>query len=199
MILAFLSIVGGWVGIPHLLGGSNHIEKWMEPVFGHGAAAAGSAHAGGVFNFSIITNAFASEGTAHAGEASVEMALMILAVVIGLLGIFIAYLMYIRFPALPGLFVRKFHGLFVLVNNKYWVDEIYHGLFVRGLFGLGQVCKRFVDEILIDGTINGIGYVLQGTGSVVRLLQSGRVQGYAFGMMIGAAAVLGYLVLRVLL
>ncbi|HAR95782.1 MAG TPA: NADH-quinone oxidoreductase subunit L [Deltaproteobacteria bacterium] len=199
MILAFLSIVGGWVGIPHLLGGSNHIEKWMEPIFGHGAAAAGSAHAGGAFNFSIITNAFASEGAAHGGEASVEMALMILAVAIGLLGIFIAYLMYIRFPALPGLFVRKFHGLFVLVNNKYWVDEIYHGIFVRGLFGLGQVCKRFVDEILIDGTVNGIGYVLQGTGSVVRLLQSGRVQGYAFGMMIGAVAVLGYLVLRVLL
>lgn len=200
MVLALLSIVGGWVGIPHLLGGGNHIERWMEPVFGHGThGAATSAHGGGGFDFSLITNAFASEGVAHGSEGSIEMALMILAVIIGLLGIFIAYLLYIRFPGLPGLFVRKFHGLFVLVNNKYWVDEIYYGIFVRGLFGIGQICKRFVDEILIDGTVNGIAYVLQGTGSMIRLLQSGRVQGYAFGMVVGAVVVLGYLVMRVLL
>jgi NADH-quinone oxidoreductase subunit L len=199
MVLALLSIVGGWVGIPHLLGGNNHIEKWLEPVFGHGAAGAESAHAGGGLDFSLVTNAFAAHGSAGGGEASVELQLMILAVAIGLLGIFIAYLLYIRFPSLPGLFVRKFHGLFVLVNNKYWVDEIYYGIFVRGLFGIGRICKRVVDEILIDGTVNGMAYVLQGTGNIVRRLQSGSVQGYAFGMIIGAVAALGYLVMRVLL
>jgi NADH-quinone oxidoreductase subunit L len=201
MLLALLSIVGGWVGIPHVLGGANHIEKWMEPVFGHGAHGAEAAHAGGGFDFSLVTNAFAAHGgaAAEAGGASIEMALMILAVAIGLLGIFVAYLMYIRFPSLPGLFVKRFHGLFVLVHNKYWIDEIYHAIFVRGLFGIGRICKRFIDEVLIDGTINGIGYVLQGTGNVLRLFQTGRVQGYAFGMILGAVFVLGYLVMRVLL
>jgi NADH-quinone oxidoreductase subunit L len=199
MVLALLSIVGGWVGIPHVLGGANHIEKWMEPVFGHGEAPTGPVHAGGIWDFSLVTNAFASQAGGHGGEAALEMQLMILAVAIGLIGIFAAYLMYIRFPQSSDIFVQKFRGLFLLVNNKYWVDEIYHGIFVRGVFGLGLICKRFVDEILIDGTVNGIGYVLQGTGSLVRLLQSGHVQGYAFGMIIGAVAVLGYLVMRVLL
>jgi len=46
MILAVLSLIGGYVGVPALLGGSNHIEKWLEPVFGHHAAPA-AAHAGG--------------------------------------------------------------------------------------------------------------------------------------------------------
>ena len=128
VILAFLSIVGGWVGIPHVLGGGNHIEKWMEPVFAGSGAGAAATHAGSGWDFSLVTNAFASHGGGHGGEGALEIQLMILAVIIGLIGIFAAYLVYVRFPGLSDRFVKKFHGLFVLVNNKYWVDEIYHGI-----------------------------------------------------------------------
>lgn len=134
MILAVLSLIGGYVGVPALLGGSNHIEKWLEPVFGHHAAPA-TAHAGG---FNIISTAFASSGGTEGAGHAIEMQLMIGAVIIGLLGIFIAWLFYVKNPNLPKKFVEKFHGLFTLVHNKYFIDELYGFIFVRGLFKLGD-------------------------------------------------------------
>ncbi len=194
MILAVLSIVGGYVGVPHLLGGSNHIEKWLEPVFGHHAPAA-ATHSGG---FSIVSTAFASGAEGGGAEASAEMQLMIGAIIIGFLGIFIAWLFYMKYPNLPKRFVEKFHGLFTLVHNKYFVDELYGFIFVKGLFKLGKVCKDFFDETIIDGIINGIAAVLSGIGSLIRKIQSGFVQGYAFAIIFGAIIVIGYLISRIL-
>ena len=85
------------------------------------------------------------------------------------------------------------------VYNKYFVDEIYGAVFVRGLLGLGTVLKNFFDEIVIDGTINGVAALLRGVGSLLRLLQTGYVQGYAFAMIVGAIIVIGYLVVRVMM
>ena len=115
------------------------------------------------------------------------------------MGIFVAYYLYIRHPDLPARFVRAFPGVFSTVYNKYYVDELYNAIFVRGLFALGRFCKRVIDEILIDGTINGVAYLLGGIGSILRRVQAGYVQGYAFGMIIGAIFVLGYLIMRVIL
>ena len=194
MILAVLSIIGGYVGVPHLLGGSNHIEKWLEPVFGHHAPA--TAHAGG---FSFVNTAFASSGEAAGIEAGMEMKLMIGAIIIGLLGIFIAWLFYVKNPNLPKKFVEKFHGLFTLVHNKYFIDELYGAVFVKNLFRLGALCKEFFDETIIDGIINGVAAAMGGIGSLVRRVQSGFVQGYAFAIILGAIIVIGYLVSRMIL
>ncbi len=95
--------------------------------------------------------------------------------------------------------MRTFPGVFRTVNNKYYVDELYQAVFVRGLFALGRFCKRVVDETLIDGTINGVAWLIGGIGSLIRLIQTGYVQGYAFAMIIGAIVVLGYLIMRVIL
>ncbi len=195
MILAVLSIVGGYVGVPHLLGGSNHIEKWMEPVFGHHAPAA-AMHAG---DFSLVNTAFASGGETAGAAQGAEMNLMIGAIIIGLLGIFIAWLFYVKNPELPKKFVQKFQGLFTLVHNKYFVDELYGFIFVKGLFKIGAVCKEFFDETIIDGIINGIAAALAGIGSLIRRLQNGLVQGYAFAIIFGAIIVIGYLISRMIL
>ncbi len=194
MILAVLSIIGGYVGVPGLLGGSNHIEKWLEPVFGHHAAPA-AAHAGG---FNIISTAFASSGGAAGADHGMEMQLMIGAVIIGLLGIFIAWLFYVKNPNLPKKFVEKFHGLFTLVHNKYFIDELYGFIFVRGLLKLGRFCKDFFDEMIVDGIVNGIASLLAGVGGIIRKVQTGAVQGYAFAVILGAIAVVGYLISRIL-
>ncbi len=194
MILAVLSLIGGYVGVPALLGGSNHIEKWLEPVFGHHAAPA-TAHAGG---FNIISTAFASSGGAEGAGHAIEMQLMIGAVIIGLLGIFIAWLFYVKNPNLPKKFVEKFHGLFTLVHNKYFIDELYGFIFVRGLFKLGRFCKDFFDEMIIDGIVNGIASLLAGVGGIIRKVQTGMVQGYAFAVILGAIVVIGYLISRIL-
>lgn len=192
MVLAVLSLVGGYVGVPHLLGGSNYIEKWLEPVFGHSPAPTQSMHA---FDFSVISNAFASSGAAGAAhETSAELYLMIAAIAIGLSGIFIAWLFYVKNPELPKKFVKKFEGLFVLVHNKYFVDEIYGFIFVNNLFRLGNLCKNFFDEKIIDGIINGTASLMAGIGGLLRRLQNGLVQGYAFAMILGAIFVLYYMI-----
>jgi len=191
MILAALSVVGGYVGVPHILGGDNHFEKWLEPVVGGGGE---TAHA---WSFDLVTQAFASGGTEGAG--SLEMVLMVVAVLVAAFGIYMAYLMFLKKPELSERFVERFKGLYTTVNNKYYVDEIYNAIFVQRLLGLGRFLKNIVDEILIDGTINGLAWLLRGIGSVVRLLQTGYVQGYAVAIMAGAIIVLGYLVLRMIL
>ncbi len=195
MILAVLSVIGGYVGVPHIIGGSNLIEKWLEPVFGgaHGAAHTGH-HAG---TFSIISQAFASTGGAEGATA--EMTLMITSTVVAFIGIYIAYLFYIKNPELPRRFVARFSGFHRTVYNKYFVDEIYGAVFVRGVLGLGTALKTFFDETLIDGTINGMAGFLRWCGSMLRMVQAGYVQGYAFAMIVGAIVVIGYLVVRVML
>ncbi len=195
MILAILSVIGGWIGVPLILGGSNRIEQFLEPVFG--GAGEHAAHAGGFSIINMIGPAFASSGGGE--ESSAEGTLMILSVVIALIGIFIAYRLYIRNPELPKRFVARFSGLHRAVYNKYFVDEIYGATVVRGLLGLGTVLKNFFDEIVIDGTINGVASFLRWCGSLLRLLQAGYVQGYAFAMIVGAIIVIGYLVVRVML
>jgi NADH-quinone oxidoreductase subunit L len=193
VILAVLSVIGGWVGIPKVLGGENRFEQWMEPVFGHPKEASVPA-----INF--VTKAYsAGAGGAQAQSGSMEGTLMIGAIIVALLGIFIAYYLYIKRTELPERFVKRFPRLFRTVNNKYYVDELYYAVFVRGLLGLGWFWKRVVDEIIIDGIVNGIAYVLKGLGSLIRLVQAGYVQGYAFGMIAGAIAVLGYLIIKVIL
>ena len=195
MVLAVLSIVGGYVGVPHVLGGHNLIEKWLEPVFGH--ASAQKMHA---LDMNIVGNAFASsaEAGAHA-SGSVEMNLMIAAIAIALIGIFVAWLFYVKNPEIPKKFVQKFHGLFTLVHNKYFVDELYGFVFVKGLFKIGALCKEFFDEMIIDGIINGIAALMSGIGSLIRRIQNGLVQGYAFAIIFGAIIVIGYLISRMIL
>jgi NADH-quinone oxidoreductase subunit L len=191
MVLALLSVIGGWVGWPHILGGSNHFEKWLEPVFG-GEKEAAVAPA---INF--ISSAFASAG--GESQSSAEGTLMILAILVAIAGISVAYYLYIRRPDIPVAFVRSFPGLFNTLYNKYYVDELYQAIFVKGLFALGRFCKRVVDEIIIDGTINGVAYLVNGVGGALRYIQTGYVQGYAFAMIIGAIFVLGYLIMKVVL
>jgi NADH-quinone oxidoreductase subunit L len=190
MILAVLSIVGGWVGIPAILGGENRFEHWLEPIFGHAKEAAAPA-------FHLVSNAYAAGG--ETAGSSAEGVLMVLAIIIALVGIYIAYYLFMKKPEIPERFVRSFPGLFRTVNNKYYVDELYHAIFVRGIFALGTLCKRFFDETIIDGAVNGIAYLLSGIGSLIRRIQAGYVQGYAFAMILGAIGVLGYLIIRVIL
>ncbi|MFA5618336.1 MAG: hypothetical protein WDK95_16015, partial [Syntrophorhabdaceae bacterium] len=146
----------------------------------------------------IISTAFASSGGTEGAGHAIEMQLMIGAVIIGLLGIFIAWLFYVKNPNLPKKFVEKFHGLFTLVHNKYFIDELYGFIFVRGLFKLGRFCKDFFDEMIIDGIVNGIASLLAGVGGIIRKVQTGMVQGYAFAVILGAIVVIGYLISRIL-
>jgi NADH-quinone oxidoreductase subunit L len=122
--------------------------------------------------------------------------MMAVSVVIALIGIGMAYLFYVKNPALPKLLAEKQKGLYKLVYNKYYIDELYEILFVDSLKGLGKGLWRGFDEFIIDGTVNGIAYLIGWLSSVMRKMQTGMVQNYAFSMVVGAVIIAGYYIVR---
>ena len=188
-ILAALSLIGGYVGIPHILGGANHIHEFLAPVFG---PAAQHASTGG--HFSFISAAWAAAESGAHESSSLELALMVLSVAIALVGITVAYVFYLRSPDLPRRFTAKFAGFYNWVHNKYFVDELYEFLFVRGILKAGAFLLRVVDLSLIEGLVNGSAKVLQQSGAKLRRLETGFVQQYAIGIIAGAIIVAGYFI-----
>jgi NADH-quinone oxidoreductase subunit L len=191
IILAALSLVGGYVGIPHLLGGANEIEGFLAPVFGHAPPVPPVTTTAG---FDIISTAWASSG-GGGGEGSLELALMVVSVIVALIGIAMAYLFYVKHPALPDRFTARFARLYTVVHHKYFVDEAYDFLFVRGTLKVGGFLLKVADGWIIEGLVNGAAEVFQRAGGKLRRVQTGYVQEYAFGIIVGAVIVVGYLVL----
>jgi NADH-quinone oxidoreductase subunit L len=191
MVLAGLSIIGGWIGWPHVLGGANHIHEFLAPVLGGGAESA-KAHAG----ISLLSQAWASGGEAGGHSAALEVVMMVVSVVIALIGIGIAFLFYVKNPALPKLVADRWKRLYKLVYNKYYVDELYEILFINSLKNLGTGLWKGFDEFVIDGTINGIAYFIGLLSGVMRKMQTGLVQNYAFSMILGGIVLAAYYIVR---
>lgn len=189
-VLMVLSIIGGWVGIPHVLGGSNHFHEFLAPVVGGGESE--KAHTG----ISLFSQAWASSGEGAGHSVALEILLMVVSVVIALIGIGTAYLFYVKRPELPAKLAERRRGLYRLVLNKYYVDEIYQVLFVDSLKRLGTGLWRGFDEFVIDGTVNGIAYFLGWISSVLRRVQTGLVQNYAFSILAGGVILAVYYLLR---
>jgi NADH-quinone oxidoreductase subunit L len=191
MVLAVLSIIGGYIGVPHVLGGANHIHEFLAPVLGGGAEPA-KVHTG----ISILTQAWASGGEAGGHSATLELIMMVVSVVIALIGIGIAYLFYVKNPAIPKMLAEKWKGLYKLVFNKYYVDELYEILFINSLKNLGTGLWKGFDEFVIDGAINGTAYLIGWISGRLRKIETGVVQNYAFSMIIGGVVLVAYYVVR---
>ncbi len=204
IILAAGSVIGGYLGFPHLLGKylghiPNLLEKWLEPALRHPTFI----HA-----------------THHASEA-VEFGFMGLSILIAFTGIFIAYLFYIKNPELPKKFVETFQGVFHVVHNKFFVDEIYEALFVQATKNLGTFlwgfdvwvvdgivngarhftvyvseASGYFDRIVVDGLVNIVGQTVEGIGYLFRRVQTGYIQTYAFVMALGFLVLIGYYIFR---
>jgi NADH-quinone oxidoreductase subunit L len=214
MALAIGAIVAGFVGVPLALGGTNAIERFLEPSFtaaGAGPAAAAPTAAGA--------------GLAPAGEAAhaaaahlshgAELGLMLLSVLVAAGGILLARHFYLKNPDIPGRLAARWPGLHALLFNKYYVDELYDASVIRGTVGGGRALWTF-DGQVVDGAVNGSGaltritswvshmadkYVVDGLVNLVgwtasegslslRRLQTGLVQNYALLMVIGVFAFL---------
>jgi NADH-quinone oxidoreductase subunit L len=191
MILAVLSVIGGYVGVPHVLGGANHIHEFLAPVLGGGAEPA-KVHAG----ISILSQAWASSGEAGGHSATLELLMMVISVVIALIGIGIAYLFYVKNPAIPKMLAGKWKGVYTLVFNKYYVDELYEILFINSLKNLGTGLWKGFDDFVIDGLVNGIAYLIGWISGGLRKIQTGVVQNYAFSIIIGGIILVAYYMVR---
>ena len=120
-------------------------------------------------------------------EAPEAFGPMAVASAAGLLGIALAYLMYVYKPGIPDSIANGAKGLYTLIYNKYFVDEIYDAAVVKPLVeGSRVVLWKGADAGLIDGIVNGIGARAKGIGSVLRLAQSGNTRSYATWVAFGS-------------
>ncbi|MBW2120339.1 MAG: NADH-quinone oxidoreductase subunit L [Deltaproteobacteria bacterium] len=202
MILAALSIAGGWIGIPHALKGANRFHEFLSTAIRTSPETGGSAAA--KIHLLLASNQSTAElakhglVSAHPPVDPTEYTLMALSVGIALVGLAVAYLLYMAKPVLGERFVASWQRLYRLVLNKYYVDEIYEVLFIDSLKGLGRGLWKGVDTFLIDGAVNGVAYVIRILSDLMRRLQNGLVQSYALSMVVGGVVVMGYYVIRVI-
>ena len=173
MVLAVLAVVGGWIGVPAVLGGANRFEHWLAPVFGHAAPAA-------------------AEGGAH-HSAVLEWLLMGGSVLVAACGIGLAYSLYRVRPNRPAEIAAKVPGIYDVVLNKYYVDELYDIVFVRRIVNGSIWLWQAFDAAFIDGIVNGVAAIVREAGDAIRRAQTGVVGNYAFSLLLGAVLIVGYL------
>ena len=99
--------------------------------------------------------------------------------------------MYVVNKELPDQITSSLGGLYRVVYNKYFVDEIYDATIVNPMItGSRTVLWKGVDQGVIDGIVNGVGTQSKGIGGVLKLLQSGSIRSYATWIVLGSVAVL---------
>jgi NADH-quinone oxidoreductase subunit L len=172
MILAVLSVVGGFIGFP-IVEGWNKFSEFLAPVFAKSAPAEAVHHA-----------------------VSFEVAMMLVSMAIAGLGILLAYKMYIKSPSLPDQMAQRYRVPYSMISNKYWVDEIYDFVFVGPLVRFSVFLWRIIDDILVDGTVNGVAAVAREGSEVFKRLQTGNIQGYALSILMGVVFLVGYLLVN---
>ena len=183
MVLAFLSIFGGWFAAPKLVGGIDYFEKFLGPVFASSESAAPVAGAPMI----RVVDPSLSPTPPVTPVMSLLHALTGWPVIVGILGLLVAWWFYIKSPDIPKRMAQSVRGLYTLLLNKYYVDEIYAALIVRPLLWIStHVLWHVVDEGLIDGTVNGTATVARESGSQARKIQSGNTRSYAAWVILGA-------------
>ena len=188
IVLACLSVIGGYVGIPHVLGGRNFFHEFLAPVLGGHPEGAGHAA------FSLVKPAFASGGAGEGAGINMELLLMGVSVAIAIIGICIAFYLYIWKTEVPKRLGKRFKTIYTIVFNKYYVDEIYEACFVNSTKRLGTFLWRKFDDGIIDRSVNLVADLMLWLGGVLRRIQTGRVQGYALGIILGAVIIIIFLI-----
>ena len=190
ILLAAGSIAAGWVGIPHAFGGGNHIEHFLAPA--------------------ILAGTHTVVAEAPHGGASTERLFALISIAVAGFGLFLAYSFYMKKKELPGRIAESWSGIYRLLYNKYYVDEIYNRIFVRGTLRtaddlyvfdasvvdgvvngaargtlISSVISNLADVGLVDGAVNLVAAVLAAVSKLFRRVQTGLVQNYALLMLMG--------------
>ncbi|MBI2681634.1 MAG: NADH-quinone oxidoreductase subunit L [Acidobacteriales bacterium] len=205
VILAALSIVGGWYWKPAVFSGENKFDAFLSPVFEHKAEPAAHMPAGGAPQTGAVESHdetalavpshAAPNGAGEHGNEELEHQLAYLSVAIALMGLGLAYLLYVRRPELPARIAESLGGSYKAVYNKYYVDEAYQAAVVDPIVdGSTDVLWKGMDVGVIDGAVNGAGTSAKFLSDRLRRMQSGNIRSYAVWVALGAAAVLAYMI-----
>jgi NADH-quinone oxidoreductase subunit L len=175
IVLAVLSVVGGWVGLPAVLSeNGNRIGRFLAPIL-----------------VPIAGHEAGHEALPHA----TEWILMALSVAVAAAGILLAWKWYARDEGrVPAKIAAAWPGLYSLVADKFRVDELYDFLIVRPFEWIARVLWKVVDVLIIDGVLNAGAFLVELAGDFLRFLQTGNVRNYALSFLIGLVALLLFVV-----
>jgi len=168
IILAFFSVVAGYVGLPVVFGKNlNWFGNFLEPVI-H------SSH------------------EAHLSLGA-EWGLIGISVAVAFAGIAIAYLFYLKSPQIPHTLVSRFPFIYKLLYNKYYVDELYNATIVNPMVRGSEFVYKNFDLAVIDGAVDGAGNTANFFGKILSYFQTGLIKDYALIFLLGATLLLGLL------
>jgi NADH-quinone oxidoreductase subunit L len=168
VILAVLSMLGGYVGVPVVLHGSDLIATYLNG--GTEVAAAGETL-----------------------SRSTDLLLIGAATSIALIGLLVAYVFYVAKPQLPEKLAARAHAMYGLLLHKYYIDEIYDAVIVWPIVRTSRdFLWKVVDVIFIDGIVNGTGSLVRVSGSALRHMQTGYVRMYAGWILFGGILVVAW-------
>lgn len=163
LVLALLSIIGGWIGIPEvLMKGGHHFSEFLFPVFAQSSALT----------------------VKHQMSHSTEYMLMIVSVSLALAALVYAWKKFSKYQKTEV----ESKGLAKVLENKWYVDELYQSVFVKPVQALAAYFNQVIERRGIDGFVNGVGKAVNYGSRQVRFLQSGQVGIYVLLMVLGILA-----------
>ncbi|MCB0369082.1 MAG: NADH-quinone oxidoreductase subunit L [Bdellovibrionales bacterium] len=176
VVLGVLSVIGGWIGVPELLGHTfggipNVLEHWLEPVIRH------------------IPNV-------PEAEASLEWTMMGVSVGLASISAFIAYHFYVKSPEIPEKIANSIKPIYNLISKKFLVDELYFGMIINPLVNGSKKLWFYIDVNFIDKITYIISDLVKGGGGVTRALQTGNLQQYAMYIAIGIVVALSIIIMK---
>ncbi|WP_428328615.1 NADH-quinone oxidoreductase subunit L [Mucilaginibacter sp.] len=174
IVLAVLSIAGGFIGVPESLGGHHWLEHFLAPVFERSSAL-------------MVQTPLSS---------SFEITLMCISVGGAILAIIYAYIKYVKNAHIPVADTEERPALVAISYHKFYLDELYDTIIRKPLDALSVFFYKVVDRLGIDGFVNGLGKGTIETSKGLRLLQTGNVGFYIFMMVVGIISILMYILVK---
>lgn len=171
-VLALLSVVGGFLNWPALMGGGDWLQHTLAGVLG------------------------VEEGHEHHHAISASTEWMLMAIVVGLVAavIALAYSIYVGKNTVPVEDEAE-QGFGRVLSNKYFVDELYQALFVKPTQVISEWFGRVVDPKILDGIVNSVGQSITGAGALLKNIQQGAVGLYLFVFALGIILLLALQIL----
>jgi len=167
VILAILSIIGGYVGIPPALGGHEPIVEFLHL----GTPAAEGEHAALALEWILMAASVAAAGV----------------------GFLIAYYCYVVQPGLADRIAASAGGVYRMLTAKYYVDEIYEAILVMPAVATArEFLWQLVDVKAIDGAVNGMGNAVRSAAGELRHINSGYVRTYAGWLLFGGIVIVAW-------
>ena len=196
IVLALGSIVAGYINIPHALGGHTALNEWLKPAFE--ANNCGQPVTTGELAGFAIEECLPGAAEAAAGDhTALELTLMAVSSLLAFAGIGLATFLWLKRKEIPARMAAQYPGVHRLLLNKYYVDEVYDATIVQPIKVVStEGLWRGFDVKVVDGIVNGAGYLVSGVSVVLRLLQNGSVKTYAASTFMGAVAILAYYLWR---